>query len=73
MSKEPPPFRLLSNEEFERMNSPEKMEYIRQASAYLSSLIRGREGGNGAGRYAGPERRQNRPGFEYQGIERRRA
>ena len=72
MSKEPP-FRLLSNEEFERLSSPEKMEYIRQASAYLASLIRGRDTENGAGRFAGPDRRQNRPGFEYHGIERRRA
>jgi hypothetical protein len=72
MSKEPP-FRLLGNEEFERLSSQDKMEYIKQASAYLASLIRGRESGNDAGRYAGPERRRNRPGFEYLGIERRRA
>lgn len=72
MSKEPP-FRLLSNQAFERLSSPEKMEYIRQASAYLASLIRGRETANGAGRYAGPDRRENRAGIEYRGIERRRA
>lgn len=72
MSQEPP-FRLLSNEEFERLSAPEKMEYIQQASAYLASLIRGRGTGDSAGRYLGLERRQPRPGFEYHGPERRRA
>jgi len=72
MSKEPP-FRLLSNEEFERLTSLEKMEYIKEASAYLASLLRGRETQKGAARYPGPERRQDRPGFKYHGPERRRA
>ena len=72
MSKEAP-FRLLSNDEFNRLPSAEKMEYIRKASEYLASLLRG-PGAEGTGmRYSGPERRQDRPGHQYTGPERRRA
>ncbi|HLS87187.1 MAG TPA: hypothetical protein VK043_12895 [Burkholderiales bacterium] len=73
MPKEAPPFRLLSNEEFDRLTSPEKVEYIKKATEYLASLLHG-PGGNGSGMtYAGPERRRNQPGYEYTGPERRRA
>jgi hypothetical protein len=66
------PFRLLSNDEFDRLTSLEKMEYIKKASDYLASLLQGRPSDD-SGRYAGPERRQSRPGYRYQGPERRRA